>query len=155
MKIAKNYDDINWQQCRKELFRLQFEVLKAYRTNDKEKFNKIQQAQHSLTRSFAARCLAVRKVTSNSGKDTPGIDKVVYKTKKEKFDIIKEIKDLSHYKAQPVRRVYISKSNNKLRPLGIPTMKDRIVQTLFHFAIDPIVEETTDSRSYGFRLYKE
>jgi uncharacterized membrane protein (DUF106 family) len=47
MKIAKNYDDINWQQCRKELFRLQFEVLKAYRTNDKEKFNKIQQAQHS------------------------------------------------------------------------------------------------------------
>ena len=114
MKIAKNYDDIDQQQCRKELLRLQFEVLKAYRTNDKEIFfNKIQQAQHSLTRSFAARCLAVRKVTSNSGKDTPGIDKVVYKTKKEKFDIIKEIKDLSHYKAQPVRRVYISKSNNK------------------------------------------
>lgn len=63
MKTAKNYDDIDWQQCRKELLRLQFEVLKAYRTNDKEeKFNKIQQAQHSLTRSFAARCLAVRKV---------------------------------------------------------------------------------------------
>ena len=151
MKIAKKYENINWKQCEIELFKLQSEILKAFRNGNPKDVLK---AQHALTRSFAARALAVRKVTTNKGKNTYGIDKVVLKTNEEKFKAIHSAKDLSSYKAQPVRRVYIPKANGKLRPLGIPTVRDRIVQTLYYFAIDPMAEETACKRSYGFRLHR-
>lgn len=151
MKIAKNYENINWQQCNIELFKLQSEILKAYKTGIVEDVLK---AQHDLTRSFAARALAVRKVTTNKGKNTHGIDKVLLKGNQDKFKAIRSVKDFPSYESQPVRRVYIPKANGKLRPLGIPTNRDRIVQTLFYFAIDPIAEETACKRSYGYRLHR-
>ena len=139
MKFAKKYENINWIQCVLELFKLQSEILKAFRNGN---IKDVLKAQHALTRSFAARALAVRKVTTNKGKNTYGIDKVVLKTNEEKFKAIYSVKDLSSYKAQPVRRVYIPKANGKLRPLGIP------------FAIDPMAEETACKRIYGFRLHR-
>ncbi|NNE32215.1 MAG: group II intron reverse transcriptase/maturase, partial [Winogradskyella sp.] len=151
MKYAKKYENINWKRCQLELFRLQSEILKAFRTGNK---TNVLKAQHALTRSFAARALAVRKVTTNRGKNTYGIDKVVLRTNDEKFNAIFSVKNLSSYQAQPVRRVYIPKVNGKLRPLGIPTVRDRIVQTLFYFAIDPMAEETACKRSYGYRRHR-
>ena len=135
MKNAKNYENINWQQCNIELFKLQSEILKAYKTGV---VVDVLKTQHNLTRSFAARALAVRKVTTNKGKNTYGIDKVLLKSNEDKFKAIRNVKDLSLYKSQPVRRVYIPKANGKFRPLRIPTVKDRIVQALFYFAIDSI-----------------
>lgn len=123
-KNAKNYESINWQQCNVELFKLQSEILKAYKNGV---IADVLKAQHELTRSFAARSLAVRKVTTNTGKNTCGIDKVLLKSNEEKFTGICDIKNLSSYQAKPVRRVYIPKVKGKLRPLGIPTVKDRIV----------------------------
>lgn len=148
---AQNWTQINWFEARLDLADLQYEVLKAFRSGDS---TKLRHAQNKLIRSFSARCFAVRKVTSNQGKNTYGVDRVLYNTDALKFEAVKEIQDLRNYQASPVRRVYIPKSDGGLRPLGIPTMKDRVVQTLFLFALEPIVEEQADARSYGFRPYR-
>ena len=100
MKIAKKYENINWKQCELYLFKLQGKILKAFKNGNTKDVLK---AQHVLTRSFAARALAVRKVTTNKRKNTYGIDKVVLKTNEEKFKAISSVKNLSSYKVQPVR----------------------------------------------------
>lgn len=73
MKIAKKYENINWKQCQLELFKLQSKILKAFRIGDTKNLLK---AQHALTRGFAARALAVRKVTTNKGKILTGLIKL-------------------------------------------------------------------------------
>lgn len=148
--LVKNWSDIDWNKAESNLADLQYEILKAHRKKD---YNKVATLQHALVRSFAARCLAVRKVTSNRGASTPGIDGKTYNTDVEKFEAVKAAYNLSKYKADPVRRVYIPRPDGKKRPLGIPTMKDKVVQTLYLFALDPIAEEQADTRSYGFRKF--
>lgn len=105
-------------------------------------------------RSYAARALAVRKVITNKGGKTPDIDGVVWVTPEQALEAIDRLKDLSKYKATPVKRIYILKANCKKRPLGIPTIFDRAVQALLALALLPIAESIADKRSYGYRPYR-
>ena len=143
------WHSINWRKVNQEVRRLQARIVKA---TQEGRWGKVKSLQRLLTRSFSGRALAVRRVTENKGKWTPGVDREIWETPQKKVRAIKRLKPHG-YKAQPLRRVYIDKSSgNGKRPLGIPCMIDRAFQMLYKFALDPIAETTGDPNSYGFRL---
>jgi RNA-directed DNA polymerase len=106
--------------------------------------------QWTLTHSFSGKALAVKRVTENQGKKTPGVDGATWSTPEAKSQAMWSLKRRG-YRPQPLRRVYIPKANGKMRPLGIPTMKDRAMQALYLLALEPVAETTADRRSFGFR----
>lgn len=139
---------INWPEATRYVNRLQVRIVKA---TEAKKWNLVKRLQYLLTHSFYAKALAIKKVTQNKGKKTPGIDNQLWITDKEKWDGIKELQSQG-YKALPTKRVLIPKKNGKKRPLSIPTIKDRAMQTLYLFALQPVEETIADEHSYGFRL---
>ncbi len=104
-------------------------------------------------RSYAAKLLAIRRITENSGKRTAGIDGQTWNKPKVKFEAVNQLQTKG-YRSLPVRRVKIPKGKGKWRPLGIPTMKDRAMQALHLLGLDPISETLADPNSYGFRPYR-
>ena len=128
--------------------RLQTRIAKATVKGDK---NRVKRLQYLLTHSFSAKSYAVKKVTSNRGKNTSGIDRILWSTSASKMKAVLALSD-KHYRTKPLRRVYIAKKGkNKKRPLGIPTMYDRAIQTLYALALEPVAETTGDHISFGFR----
>ncbi|MFO0812096.1 MAG: group II intron reverse transcriptase/maturase [Gemmatales bacterium] len=142
------WHNIKWCQVTQNVRRLQARIVKA---TQEERWGKVAALQRILTRSFSAKALAVKRVTENRGKNTPGIDRAIWRTPGQKMKAIQQLQQHG-YQAKPLRRVYIPKSNGKQRPLGIPTMKDRAMQALYLLALDPCAETTADRSSYGFRV---
>jgi RNA-directed DNA polymerase len=127
--------------------KLQVRIVKAQQTR---RHNKVKALQWLLTHSISAKILAVKRVTENKGRNTPGVDNIIWKTDKQKCEAVRELRRAG-YIAEPLRRVFIPKKNGKKRPLGIPTMKDRAMQALYLQALDPIAETILDNDTYGFR----
>ncbi len=141
------WKSIDWKKCEAQVKKLQERIVKARKEG---RHGKVQSLQWTLTHSFAAKAIAVKRVTTNEGKKTPGVDGVLWSTDKAKYEAVLDLKR-NGYKPQPLRRVFIKKANGKLRPLGIPTMKDRAMQALYLLALEPLAEMTADPHSYGFR----
>jgi RNA-directed DNA polymerase len=139
---------INWRKVYRVVRRLQARIMKAVREG---KWHKVQTLVYVLTHSFSGRALAIVRVISNSGAKTPGVDGVLWNTPEAKSAAFKALRRHG-YQPQPLRRVYIPKSNDKQRPLGIPTMVDRAMQALYLLGLDPVAETLADGHSYGFRL---
>lgn len=142
-----SWDSINWLRCELAIKKLQARIVKAQKEG---RHGRVKTLQWTLTHSFYAKALAVRRVTSNSGSKTAGVDLVTWEESETKFQAIGTLKRRG-YQPQPLRRIHIKKSNGKLRPLGIPTMRDRAMQALYLMALEPVAETTADTRSYGFR----
>jgi RNA-directed DNA polymerase len=138
---------INWQQVHQIVRRLQARIVKATKEG---RWGKVKALQRLLTRSFSGKAIAVKRVTENQGKRTAGVDRELWRTPERKWKAIHELRHRG-YRPQPLRRVYIPKSNGKKRPLGIPTMQDRAMQALHLLALEPVAETTADPNSYGFR----
>lgn len=138
---------IDWSRVERVVKGLQRRIVKATQEED---WGKVKDLQRLLTRSISGRLLAVKRVTENQGKATPGVDGVIWSTPEAKIRSLPTLKK-DGYCAQPLRRVFIPKSNGKMRPLGIPTMKDRAMQALHLLALDPVEETRADGHSYGFR----
>ncbi|MCP4666941.1 MAG: group II intron reverse transcriptase/maturase [Deltaproteobacteria bacterium] len=144
---ADKWSSIDWNKTRREVRRLQVRIAKAVKAN---RWNKVRSLQYLLTHSFYAKLLAVKRVTSNKGKKTPGIDGVLWKGARAKWRAACSLRRRG-YHPQPLRRIYIEKKNGKLRPLSIPTMYDRAQQAIYKLGLAPVAETTADKNSYGFR----
>jgi RNA-directed DNA polymerase len=138
---------INWQAVHQEVRRLQARIVKATQAG---KWGKVRALQHLLTHSFSGKALAVRRVTENQGQRTPGVDGETWNTPEKKAAAVHSLRQRG-YRPQPLKRVYLPKSNGKLRPLGIPVMKCRAMQALYLLGLDPVAETLADRNSYGFR----
>ena len=141
------WDNIDWKSIEAGVHRLQMRIAKAIR---QKRYGKAKALQWLLTHSSSAKLLAIKRITSSQGSKTPGVDKVTWSTSDTKLMAVNLLKRRG-YKAQPLRRIYITKANGKKRPLGIPTMVDRAQQTLYLLSLDPIVETVADTHAYGFR----
>ena len=144
---ATKWQAIEWKYARRKVRRLQMRIAKAVKEN---RWNKVKSLQFLLTHSFYAKLLAVKRVTSNKGKKTPGVDGVLWKGARAKWRATLSLRRRG-YRVLPLRRIYIPKKNGKKRPLSIPVMKDRAMQALYKLALAPVAETTADRNSYGFR----
>src|SRR6201998_776762 len=145
---AAEWYAINWPIIHRNVRRLQVRIAQAAKES---RWGKVRALQRLLTHSYSGKVLAVRRVTENNGKKTPGVDREIWDTPEKKIQAVHELKQ-GGYHPRPLRRVYIPKSDGKtMRPLGIPTMFDRAQQALHLLALDPVVETTADKNSYGFR----
>src|SRR5450755_4565313 len=135
-----DWKSIDWSKVRRNVSRLQARIVKAIQEG---RWNKAKALVYLLTHSFSGRALAIARVTENSGAKTPGVDGETWTTSEDKSMAFNTLRRHG-YQPQPLRRVYIPKSNGKLRPLGIPTLRDRSMQALHLLALDPVSETKAD-----------
>ena len=147
-QLEFQWKSIDWKKAETEVNRLQVRIVKA---TQKRKWNDVKRLQYLLAHSFYAKALAVKRVTTNKGKKTAGVDGILWNTPAQKMNAVLNLTDKG-YKASPLRRVFIEKKDKKKkRPLGIPTMYDRAMQALYALTLDPVSEATADTKSFGFR----
>ncbi|MEH7502919.1 reverse transcriptase N-terminal domain-containing protein [Neobacillus drentensis] len=152
VRITKHYwDSINWLNISQYVEKFQQRIYHAERFG---KIRKVRDLQRLLIKSQAALLLSIRRVTQiNKGKRTAGVDGYKALTPFERVELYNKMKDfnINCHRPKPTYRTYIEKKNGKLRPLGIPTMKDRIYQNIARLALEPQWEAKFEPTSYGFR----
>jgi RNA-directed DNA polymerase len=144
---AALWSTLDWTRIRRHVSRLQARIVKAIKAGQ---WHRVRSLQRLLVNSFAAKLLAVKRVCSNRGKRTAGVDGVVLDTPEARWRQAQRL-NAKDYTPQPLRRSYVPKKNGKRRPLGIPTQADRAEQALELLALDPVEEHLADTCSHGFR----
>ena len=148
---AAEWYAIDWHAIHRNVRRLQVRIVQATKEG---RWGKVRALQRLLTHSYSGKVLAVRRVTENNGKKTPGVDQKIWDTPEKKKQAVHELKRRG-YQPQPLRRVYIPKSDGRtMRPLGIPTMKDERCKhfTCSHWILSrkpPLIETPMGSVSSG------
>jgi len=148
---TEDWRTLPWSDYQRNVYRLQKRIYQAARRGD---WKRVHNLQRLLLRSWSARCLAVRQVTQDSrGKRTPGVDGVASLAPEERLAYAGQLRCLTRWTVDPIRRTYIPKPNNptEKRGLGIPTLRDRARQALVKLALEPEWEAQFEPNSYGFR----
>lgn len=146
---TEEWEGLPWKKFEKTLFRLQHRLYKASKEKDSVECKKLQSL---ILGSACSRYLAVRQVTQlNTGKKTAGVDGKSSLTCLERLQLSEKLKEIKDWKHEPIRHVFIPKPNGDLRPLGIPTIKDRAMQCLVKYALEPYYEAYASQGCWGFR----
>ncbi|MBV9118968.1 MAG: reverse transcriptase N-terminal domain-containing protein, partial [Acetobacteraceae bacterium] len=130
------WSSVDWTATEAVVRRIQDRIFRAAKAGDGARVANLQKL---LVRSRSAKLLAIRQVTQrNAGRATPGIDGMVCTTPEGRVRLLESGLEFKDYKPKPVRRVYIPKGNGKgCRPLGIPTVVDRVMQAVVKVALEP------------------
>lgn len=151
MDNKSNWHKINWKSINSYITRLRSKIYLASKEGNN---HKITIHQKLMIQSKANILHSIRRVTQvNAGRITPGIDKETALDPKQRWRLYMDIQgmDLNTWNPFPVKRISIPKSNGKRRPLGIPIIKDRVIQAIVKNALEPEWEAKFDPKSYGFR----
>lgn len=148
VKPMYGWSTIPWKNFQRNVFKLQKRI---YRASSQDDVRTVRKLQRLLMNSWSARLLAVRKVTQdNQGKKTAGIDGVKSLTPNQRLSMALTLK--IGQKVKPVRRTWIDKPGTmEKRPLGIPVMADRALQSLVKSALEPEWEARFEPNTFGFR----
>lgn len=145
------WEMIDWKKIYTYVKKLRQRIFRAEQLGQKRKTRKLQRL---MIKSKANLLLSIKRVTQiNKGKQTAGIDGQTVLTSKDRIKLFNLLEkyNIKHIRPRPARRVYIPKKNGKMRPLGIPIIKDRIFQNIVKSALEPQWEARFEPSTYGFR----
>lgn len=145
-----DWDAVRWRSVEEQVRRLRQRIFAASQAGD---LKKVRNLQKLMLRSRSNALVSVRRVTEvNAGRKTAGVDGKVVVTAEQKAELADWVQHRAEpWSPQPVKRVYVPKSNGRRRPLGIPVIADRCLQALTVNALEPEWEARFEPKSYGFR----
>ncbi len=146
----QDWATIDWQLVKKRVKNLRQRI---YRATQNRQWNRVRSLTKLMLRSYSNLLLSVRRVTQeNQGKRTAGIDGQRALTAQDRVGLVKQMQDYTPWRIRPVKRIYIPRAEGKSpRPLGIPTLSDRVAQAIVKNALEPSWEARFEANSYGFR----